>query len=1660
MRLSFARLQLYFIVFLGFGFFATPLSHATHIVGAELYYECLNPNNYTYKLTLKMYRDCFLGQAPFDNPIVLFVFDGNTGGRVTTINIPIPAQTPQIVPANWDSCVATPYTICVQEGVYETTTVLPPRPGGYDLAWARCCRNSAITNLSNPLGEGATFLAHIPDSALAQCNSMPVFNQVPPIFLCANQPFNFNHSATDIDGDSLVYALVNPYTGVDFFNNGAANNLQNPANPPPVVNLANLMGPPPYRNVTFQTGYSFPDPFGSGNFVIDPQTGFLTVTPMQTGIFVLAISVFEYRNGVLLSENRRDFQIHVLSCLPQGLPPIITHDLTTLTHSNDTVFVKADEPFCFPVNVRDTNALDILTAYTVSAPFGNGTFTPPYATFNWSGINPLTGNICWQPACQYVNQTIPLIIGARDTGDCPFVADVFDTVYVNVSMDPNQAPVITPDFSGLTVNGDTVYVQAKSSFCLDFHVTDPNLKDSLITFPNSPIFGAPNGPTFSWSGKNPLQGQICWQPSCAYAGQVIPLNIGATDYATCNRSLSAVRTIYVKVSIPPNAPPRIVPNYTGLNVQGDTIFVVAKDSFCYTFAVLDANGADTLTASGISPIFSAADGPSITVNGQNPLTGTVCWRPGCQYGGQVIPLVLAAHDQGQCTNIGRDWDTVFVKIIIPPNLPPTANHDFTGIPRVLGDTIFVEANEPFCYRINFDDFNLSDSLTITALSSVFSTANPPATLSLLGTNPVLATVCWQPDCSFEGQTIMFVVEGKDNGICNTQMTAYDTVWVKISDPVTLPPIVLTDLSGTQHKGDTVFVEVGDSVCYNFMVIDRTFGNSINATYRFEDLNGFNLGLGYYELTHKKDTILGRVCFKPQCTNGGGFYRTVITGIDGATCPPYDIAEAFVYIKVNTEFLSFGGVDVSYCEGTGGIMLNGGPIGGKGPYAYVWGCDDPGNCGLSNKNAPNPIVNPNQTSTFYVQITDANGCTSELDSVVVTILAKPIVDAGRDVYLCQNQAGVLLKPTILNSAKAPGPYSYQWSPADGLSNPKAERPYANPSQTTIYTLLVTSANGCSSFTTTLDTLSTVVVNRVSTPVVDAGPDVNLCFGDSVPMLGFATGSHPPFQYQWSPAQGLSDPNSPYAKASPDFTTTYSLVAWSRGCPSQADSVTIRVHTLPTAEPGPAWEICQGDSIQLPGIAGGDLLVDYTYDWMPRKGLSDPFAPQPFAFPDTTTTFTLIATSIYGCGSVPYETKVIVAPTPISEAGPNGYVCLGDSIQLQGSYSFRGAQPSGGTVFYTWKPAEGLRDVFVPNPFVTPRQTTAYTLRVNYRACATEDQVLIEVFNSPNNSLISADTTVICQGDSIQLHAFGGLGSATYRWSPAQGLSDPQAQNPWAFPTQNQVYSVFIDEGKCSATDSIEIRVKPTPDASFFHSFGAGCAPLDVSFQSTAAQAVAFAWDFGDGSEVSNLPDPIHTFSEPGEYRVTFSVTGDGGCTAVNDSAMITVLPTVIASFQSDPPPGGTFTLPDVPIQFTDLSSHAISWQWDFGDGGSANEANPVHIYRAPGTYRVRLTATDISGCRDTFSLGPYQIMLPDLYVPNVFTPNDDGINDVFGITYSGKEAYQLQVYDRWGKIAFESTDPTQPWNGIRINGNAAAEGVYYYTLQVGTHRFTGNVTLVR
>ena len=268
-------------------------SFATHIVGGEMNYLYLG--NSQYQITFTIYRDCYNGQAPFDDPAAVGIFDGH-GNLYDSIPVYI-SQRGSVPNAINSPCLDPPVDVCYEYARYIFNVTLPAGGGSYTIAYQRCCRNYSIINIDNVQNTGATYMTQVTDPLIAPINSNPVFNDLPPTFICRDAPFTFDHAATDPDGDSLVYELCFPFEG--------GNQINRTPNPP---------APPPYNPVTFLPPYSVNDPLGGMPLEINASTGILKATPNNLGQYVYGISVKEYRNGVYLGETRRDFQVNVVSC--------------------------------------------------------------------------------------------------------------------------------------------------------------------------------------------------------------------------------------------------------------------------------------------------------------------------------------------------------------------------------------------------------------------------------------------------------------------------------------------------------------------------------------------------------------------------------------------------------------------------------------------------------------------------------------------------------------------------------------------------------------------------------------------------------------------------------------------------------------------------------------------------------------------------------------------------------------------------------------------------------------------------------------------------------------------------------------------------------------------------------------------------------------------------------------------------------------------------------------------------------------------------------------------------------------------------------------------------------------------------------------------------
>ncbi len=281
---------------------------STHIVGGEMGYKYLGSNQ--YRIRLDLYIDCQNGNPQAissDATAYIGVFNGQTRNMLGGYPKQISRQGPKrVVKTNYNCIVQAP-NACVDQYWYEVTFTLPPITGGYYISFQRCCRNGSINNLVDPGGTGANYWTLIPDARTLSNkkeNNSAVFKELPPNFLCTNTPLKFDHSALDVDGDSLVYELFRPFTG------GTSNA------PRPDQGANGDLQMPPFSQITWGAGYIDTNPInGNPPLQIDSKTGYLTLTPTKTGQFVVGILVKEYRNGQLIGTTRRDYQFNVQSCV-------------------------------------------------------------------------------------------------------------------------------------------------------------------------------------------------------------------------------------------------------------------------------------------------------------------------------------------------------------------------------------------------------------------------------------------------------------------------------------------------------------------------------------------------------------------------------------------------------------------------------------------------------------------------------------------------------------------------------------------------------------------------------------------------------------------------------------------------------------------------------------------------------------------------------------------------------------------------------------------------------------------------------------------------------------------------------------------------------------------------------------------------------------------------------------------------------------------------------------------------------------------------------------------------------------------------------------------------------------------------------------------------
>ena len=728
---------------------------------------------------------------------------------------------------------------------------------------------------------------------------------------------------------------------------------------------------------------------------------------------------------------------------------------------------------------------------------------------------------------------------------------------------------------------------------------------------------------------------------------------------------------------------------------------------------------------------------------------------------------------------------------------------------------------------------------------------------------------------------------------------------------------------------------------------------------------------------------------------------ILTVTDINLCTLTDTMTVYVNQNVPTD----AGNDTTICFGDS-VIIGGNPtaIGGT---TYAW---SPASL-IVDPSVSNPNVFPSVTTTFYV-ITTNDTC-SGLDSVIVNVNILPIIDAGNDVQICIYDSAQLL---------ASGGVSYLWTPSNTLTDDTIENPMAFPTDTTEYIVNATDINGCASS----DTVS-VIVNPL--PSAFAGSDVAICIGDTTTLT--ATGG---LNYSWSPTDSLSNSLNDMTQAFPIITTEYiATVTDTNGC-VRSDSIVVTVNELPIGDAVADVTICNGDSTQL-NATGGD-----TYVWAPITDLSDPNIADPWATSTVTTNYVVLITDLNGCTDT--DTVIVTVNTlPNISAGSDIQICIGDTTQLL---------VTGGDS-YLWTPETGLSNDTSFNPTVSINDTMEYFVTgTDVNGCMNSDTVSVIINPLPTAS--AGNNVDICIGDTIQLTATGG---ESYNWTNGSFLNDNLIFNPNATPDTTMEFIVTVtDSNTCVNTDSIIVSVfiiEAISDQTI-------CLEDSVQMNVFGSIGSVYSWTPSTYLSNPNIANPFSTAQEDITYYV--SVSDVQGCSD-QDSVIITVLSAPSASFTSEIEAG----CEGVVVKFTNTSIDGFSFDWLFGDGETTTDESPTHAFPYGEDFTAALTVTNTNGCIDNATFSGTALDFEDyfdIFIPNVFTPNGDGENDIFAVEVSGKlnECSDLKIYNRWGQIIFISTGGNTKWDGYTNVGLAVPEGTYFFVVEINGIKKSGPVAIFR
>jgi gliding motility-associated-like protein len=749
--------------------------------------------------------------------------------------------------------------------------------------------------------------------------------------------------------------------------------------------------------------------------------------------------------------------------------------------------------------------------------------------------------------------------------------------------------------------------------------------------------------------------------------------------------------------------------------------------------------------------------------------------------------------------------------------------------------------------------------------------------------------------------------------------------------------------------------------------------------------------------------------------------------------------------VNPQPIVDAGVDQEVCEGTLVTLT------GSGALAYVW--DNSVNDGV-------PFIQAPGTTTYTVIGTDANGCSSS-DEVDIIVNSLPVVSAGPDFSDCENN------PLVLNGA---GASTYAWDNGviDGIA-------FVQIPGTTTYTVIGTDANGCIN-TDQVD----ITVNAL--PVVVAGVDQEVCEGTAVTLTGAGA-----VAYAWD--NGVMD-GFPFVQGV--GTVTYTVIGTdANGC-ENSDQVDVIVNPQPLVSAGVDQEVCEGTLVTLTGSGA----TGYVWD----NAVIDAV---PFIQAPGVATYTVTGTDANGCSNSD-QVDVIVNALPVVSAGPDFAECENAQLVLNGA----------GAATYAWD--NGITDGVL---FTQIPGTTTYTVTgTDANGCVNTDQVDVTVNALPN--VIAGPDQEVCEGTPVTL---SGAGATNYLWSGGivDGVPFVLAVGQYAFIVTgtdlllcdnsdtvsvvvhpNPVVSAGMDQSICDG-DLVVLNAVGSPnlywsngvingtpfqqlvgivDYIVYDSLATGCTASDMVRIEVLANPLVAANDaiICEGDEVVLEGQGAVSYSWSGGIQdgvpfypinsglYTVSGVGVNGCSS-EANANVTVHKAPVVNFRIL---DMSLTTLNPVTGFENLTTGATTYEWDFGDGSAfSNEFEPTHTFPMDqaGEYEITLTAYSAEGCPGQAVKYIHVFQDYTIYVPNSFTPDHNGVNEVFKPVMEGfdEDDYTLYIFNRWGDLIFESHDMQVGWDGTFAGQDfQVQDGAYTWKILAGlkdssdSKIFVGHVIILK